>query len=368
MNPASRCWAQVDLDLIEKNYLSARRRLLPGSRLIAVVKGDAYGLGALPVARFLIGLGADLLAVATVSEALELSGRLDADVLVMGMASLDAPEAIRRGIILTAYSPDSALELSEAARQAGRECRVHLKINTGLNRLGFPPGDIAAIEAAARLPGLRVEGIFTHLGLHGEESDLKQLAAFDRVLTRVRPPLVHALDSIGMVRYPRRQYGGVRLGAWLYGVHPRDVAPQADPLVVSLFARVAQVFTVPQGQLIGYDDEHPLARQTRVATLACGYADGYPRLNGQGWVWIKGGRAAVLGPVCMDQMMVDVTEIPGVRPGDAAQLLGGPIGIDEYALWLWLNRNEAISRLSRRVPRLYLRGGQVSEVKEGIGQ
>lgn len=367
MNPTSRCWAQVNLDQIEKNYMSARRRLLPGKRLIPVLKGDGYGLGALSVARFLYGLGARLFAVATVPEALEIRARLDADVLVMGMASLDAEEAIGQGVVLTAYSPDSARALCQAARRAGRECRVHLKINTGLNRLGFDPGDIGAIQAAARLPGLRVEGIFTHLGLHDEESDQRQFAAFDRVLSQVDAPFAHALDSIGLVRYPGRQYGGVRLGAWLYGVHPKDVAPEEDPLAVSLFARVAQVFTAPAGALIGYDDHHPLARDTRVATLACGYGDGYPRLNGQGWVWLRGKPAKVLGLVCMDQMMVDVSQIPQAQAGDVAQLLGGPIGIDQYALWLGMNRNEALSRITRRVPRLYVRGGQVIETKEGIG-
>ena len=371
MDPTSRCWAQVDLDQIEKNYLSARRRLPPGCRVIPVLKGNAYGLGALPVARLLAGLGAQLLAVATVPEALEIKREVNAGVLVMGMASLDAQEAIRRDVILTAYSPESAWTLSQAADRAGRACRVHIKVNTGLNRLGFDCRDLEGIAAAAALPGLKVEGVFTHLGLHGPERDMAQLAAFERAAEGLAhqtgtPLLVHALDSIGLVRYPQQALGGVRLGAWLYGVHPKDVPPQEDPLALALFARVAQVFTAPAGALVGYDDGHPLERPTRIATLACGYGDGYPRLNGQGWVWLGGGRAPVLGPVCMDQMMVDVTGLGWVEPGDAAQLLGGPIGIDEYASWQGLNRNEALCRLTRRTPRLYLRGGKIIH-QEGMG-
>ncbi len=365
MEPTSRCWALVDLDQIERNYFSARRRLSPGCRIIPVLKGNAYGLGARPVARLLSALGAGLMAVATVPEALQLKAEIQADVLVMGMASLDAQEAIRRDVVLTAYSPESAQALSLAANRAGRVCRVHLKINTGLNRLGFDCRDLEAAAAAAALPGLQVEGIFTHLGLHGPERDMAQLAAFEKAVgqlsQRGSAPLVHALDSIGLVRYPRHQWGGVRLGAWLYGVHPKDVPPKEDPLALSLFARVAQVFTAPAGALVGYDDGHPLERAARIATLACGYGDGYPRLNGQGWVWLGGGRAPVLGPVCMDQMMVDITGLGRVEAGDVAQLLGGPIGIDEYAAWQGLNRNEALCRLTRRVPRLYRRGGETMD-------
>ena len=158
-----------------------------------------------------------------------------------------------------------------------------------------------------------------------------------------------------MVRYPERHMGAVRTGAWLYGVCPyRYEHPERCRPVVTLKARVAQLRTLPAGECVGYDDSHPLSHDARVATLSAGYVDGFPRFNGKGEVCIHGRRAPVLGLVCMDQMMVDVTGVPDAQEGDEAILLGGPITVDEYAATAAMNRNEALSRIGKRVPRVYL--------------
>ncbi len=369
----ARCWADVDLDALDENYLSARAMLSGGSRLIPVLKGNAYGIGACAAAKSLCEKGADIFAVATVSEALEILQGQTARVLVMG-APGDAllPAAIRAGMELTVYSLDEAHKISAAARGEGRAARVHFKLDTGMHRLGFDPDEAArAILEAARLPLIEPVGLFTHLALHTKEADALQFEGFDRVNLELRGAglrlAAHVLDSIGLVRYPGRQYDAVRVGAWLYGVCPaRYPFPERDKAVVSLKARITQLRSVEKGELIGYDDDHPLERSALVATISCGFADGYPRFIDKGEVEVLGARARVLGRVCMDQMMADVTGVPGVRTGDEVTLLGGGISLDEYAAWGELNRNEALCRVSRRVPRVYVRAGRVVDIEHSM--
>lgn len=176
--------------------------------------------------------------------------------------------------------------------------------------------------------------------------------------------MLHACDSIGMVRHPRWRFDAVRIGAWLYGVVPSRY-PNANGecrLPVRFMTRVVQVRPVAKGEYLGYDESHPLERDRLIATLAAGYADGYPRVNSTGEVCIRGRRAPIAGLLCMDQMTVDVTDIPGVRPGDEVTLLGDGITLEAYSAWTGAHRNEALTRIGRRVPRVYTRGGVVVEV------
>ena len=168
--------------------------------------------------------------------------------------------------------------------------------------------------------------------------------------------MAHMLDSIGITRYPRWQYDAVRVGAMLYGNTPNGYAqPERIQPVGRFCARITRVFMVKAGELIGYDDDHPLMRDTRVAVISAGYADGYPRVfSGKGEIEIRGRRARILGLICMDQMMADVTDIPETAPGDTATLLGGGVSLREYAQRGGLNRNECTAIITRRVPRIYL--------------
>ena len=192
---------------------------------------------------------------------------------------------------------------------------------------------------------------------------MAQFDALDAFLAALRRegidvPCVHALDSIGLVRYPERVMDAVRVGAWLYGVRPRGCPASESRPTMALKARVAQLHSVKKGMRVGYDDDHFLPRDSVIATLTCGYLDGVPRLNNEGFVEIRGKRAPVVGLVCMDQMMVDVTELPEVRENDEVTLLGGGISVDEYARWGRLNHNEALGRVGRRVTRVYALDGQ----------
>ena len=371
----SRCWAEVNLSQLVTNYRNALSHLSGNTQLICVLKADAYGLGAKQVARRLWQQGQRMFAVASYNEAAQIRRELpDSEVLVLGLCGgAQLIKAIDAGMLLTVFSEKYALEVIAAAKKAGKRARVHAKIETGLNRIGLTPETAADVIAMMNESGvIALEGLFTHLALRDRASDRRQLDRLtgvrDELIARgIRIPMVHALDSIGMVRYPQDHMDAVRTGAWLYGVYPRGYAhPEESRLAITVKARIAQLHRVAAGECLGYDESHPLTRDSVVATLSCGYIDGYPRLNSCGEVEICGRRAPVVGLVCMDQMMVDVTDIPEAKEGDEAVLIGGSIGVEEYAEWGELNRNESLARTGRRVPRVYIEDGNVVEVTEAM--
>lgn len=358
-----RCWAEINLSNLITNYRRAVEKLVPPARLVCVLKANAYGTGARVVSRELYAAGARFFAVACVSEAMEIRAELpDADILVLGLAGEEeAAAAIQNNIILTLYSEKSWKCYSAAAERINRPARVHVKVDTGLHRLGFDIGDKDIIRAAAQDGNIKIEGLYSHLALRTPETDDMQFRLFDEFdacLSEAakEPYLRHICDSIGMVRYPMKHMDAVRTGAWLYGVCPsRYPHPEEDLPTVRFCCRVSDVRRVAAGECIGYDEDHPLAKDAVVATLSAGYVDGFPRLNNTGSVVIRGRRAPVLGLVCMDQMMVDVTDIPGVTEGDEVTLLGDGLTVNEYADIAHLNRNEALCRLGRRVPKIYIK-------------
>ena len=367
---SARCWVEIDLDVIESNYATARQLCGDAVRVIPVLKANAYGLGAQRVSRLLAERGATLFAVADLDEALEIRRACGMDALVMGMVPrAQMARCVEAGVIATAYSVDMARALDAAAASLGLPARAHIKVDTGLHRLGLD-ADTALEEALEimGLPNLRVEGLFTHLALRGREEDDRQIARLRAVAAGLRAAgqefgLLHAGDSIGMVRYPEYRFDAVRTGAWLYGVVPyRCPCPELCRFPVRFMTRVVQVRRVAAGECLGYDDDHPLARDSRIATLSAGYADGYPRVNSVGEVVVRGRRAPIAGLACMDQMTVDVTDVPEARAGDAVTLLGDGISVTECAGWTHSNRNELLTRFGRRVPRVYLRGGRVVEI------
>ena len=369
----SRCWAEVDLTQLVTNYHNALTHLKGKAQLICVLKADAYGLGAPMVAKRLWQEGQRMFAVASYNEAVQIRRVLpEAEVLVLGLCGeAQLVHAIEEGLLLTVFSQRYAQQVAAAARKAGKPARVHVKLETGLNRIGLDPK--TAADAVHRMQDsgvIRLEGLFTHLALRDQESDRRQISLLtgcrDALAARgIDVPMVHALDSIGMVRYPEDHMDAVRTGAWLYGVYPRGYAhPEESRLTLTVKTRIAQLHAVSAGECLGYDESHPLMRDSVIATLSAGYIDGYPRQNSKGEVEICGKRAPVVGLVCMDQMMVDVTDIPEAKEGDEVILFGGGIGVDEYAGWANLNRNESLARTGRRVPRVYMENGQVIDVIE----
>ncbi len=369
----SRCWAEVDLSQLVRNYQNALAHLAGKTQLICVLKADAYGLGAPMVAKRLAKEGQRLFAVASYNEATQIRRAVPgSEVLILGLCGENQLErAIEAGMLLTVFSEKYAQQMIVAAKRVGKTARVHVKLETGLNRIGLDPKTAAdAVMAMQESDVMALEGLFTHLALRDRESDRRQLdlliACREALAARgIHIPIVHALDSIGMVRYPEDHMDAVRTGAWLYGVYPRGYAhPEESKLTLTVKTRIAQLHAVKAGECLGYDETHPLTRDSVIATLSAGYIDGYPRQNSRGEVEICGKRAPVVGLVCMDQMMVDVTDIPQAQEGGEVILLGGSIGVDEYAAWANLNRNESLARTGRRVPRVYIEEGRVVSIVE----
>ncbi len=361
----SRCWLEVDLDVICANYRSACDMLAGNAQVIPVLKANAYGMNAVVIAESLKKEGAGLFAVATTDEAEQLLDAVSGiEVLPMGLAGEGVMERlIARGMPLTLYSEKQGRRIAEAAQRVGKPARVHVKVDTGLHRIGLEPDSAAEFVAGLCAEGwIRPVGLYTHLAIHTAEMDRiqveKLLYVRDGLARRgMDVPLTHAVDSIGMSRYPSACFDAARVGAWLYGVKPgKDFDQCRCP--ARFRARVSQVRKVAAGELIGYDDDHPLTRDSVIATVSAGYVDGTPRL-GENWqAEVRGMRANVIELACMDQLMLDVTDIPGIEEGDIVTFVGGLISVEEYARMGRLNRNEAWARIGRRVPRIFFENGK----------
>ncbi|HWP67923.1 MAG TPA: alanine racemase [Rectinemataceae bacterium] len=360
----------VDLDIIRSNFRDLRTIVGREVKIAAVLKADAYGHGAVMVAQTLLEEGADMLAVATLSEAIELRLRFpEAKIFVMGHTPDEfADIAAKYRITPTVFDISNARAFSDAARAKGCVLPVQIKLDTGMNRLGIKPYEnpVDVIETISTLSGLEIAGIFTHLALRDRESDLAQCALYREILTAcgnlgIKTGLRHVCDSIGAVRYPEFRFDMVRIGAAFFGVRPYRMGPEYDafpfPQAGTLVTRIARVRRLREGEMVSYDDSWKApAGGTLIATLPIGYADGYPRRFGnKAAVVVRGQRAPVVGLVCMDQTMVDVGKIAGVSEGDEVVLLGGGvISLNEAAEWGSTNRNEILCGIGRRVPRVYI--------------
>ncbi len=359
-----RAWMEVDEDALLYNYRLAKSLCEDKTVFMCVVKANAYGLGLSRTVETLRGAGAEWFAVAAPEEAYVVrKAAPNAHILLLGPAGEgELPYLIDQGVSLTVGSFTDAERASRAAEKAGKRALVHIKLDTGLHRLGFT--NVKEALKIKNLPGLYFEGIYSHLALRSREQSMEQERLFTAMANEIEAGALHArlrhlVDSIGLTRYPQWQMDAVRVGAFLYGNVPVKWERFSEgKSVVQFKARVTRVAWVKAGEGVGYDDT-PLTRDTRVATLSAGYIDGYPRsLSQKGFVSLHGKKAPVLGLVCMDQMMIDVTEIPETQVGDAVTLLGGEIDLREYAQWGNLNRNECMGVIGRRVPRVYFRNGK----------
>jgi len=359
-------WLRIDLDAIVANV--RRLRELAGVPLITVLKADGYGHGAVRVARAALGAGAAALAVATIGEgrALRESG-VGAPVLVLGYTPpWQAAEAARLDLDCTIFDDDAARAMAEAARSLGRQARVHVKVDTGMARLGLRPDEAGPFLARLRgLAGLDVAGIYTHFA----GADLPDLASAEAQLARflalldglaaagLRPPLAHAANSAAALRLPAARLDMVRPGIACYGLAPGPAAPLPPGFrpALSFHSEVAQVKAHPAGTPISYGAAFITARPSRIATIPAGYADGVRRSPPWRELLVRGRRAPVVGRIAMDYVMVDVTNIPEVKRGDAVVLIGAQgaerIAADEVAGWLGTISYEVLTGILPRVPR-----------------
>lgn len=372
-------WVEIDLSAIGHNVGRVVELVGPGVDVLAVVKDDAYGHGAFRVAQAALDHGATWLGVASPNEGISLrrSG-IREPILVLGWTPpWQAENTVGNDLVATVFAIEGAAALSQAAGHLGRTACVHIKVDTGMGRLGLLPHEVLPfLRHASSLPAMQVDGIFTHMA-SADDADLsytrRQLGRFGEVLSALRgegllPPHVHAANSACIFRLPESHRNLVRLGLAMYGLDPSPHAACPTGFVPALAfkCRVTQVRDLPRGSYVGYGCTFRTRRASRVAVLPVGYAHGFRRGPANwGWVLVNGERAPIVGQVCMDQSMIDVTDIcsggaGGVQPGDVAVLIGAQgkdcITADEVANRLGTINYEVLTQISARLPRVFVPG------------
>lgn len=372
MHPGTdRAWMEIDLDVIESNYRALAAQMSP-SGIMAVVKADGYGLGALPLSKALEKAGCRQFAVACMEEAVELrQGGVTAPILLLGPCPQDfVRQAAESDIMLPVVNLSQGEKYSQEARRAGVTLRVHIKTDVGLSRFGLPLYDrqsaLRDAEAIFQLPGLHVEGVFTQYTVadppSGDPFNRAQIALFEDFCRELRQKghrfSMHSAASDFATMYPESRGDFVRIAALLLGLS--DQSPQPS---VSLRARVYQIKDLPAAFPVGYGPTYHTLRPTRLAVVPLGYADGLSRRFQKPLrLMVHGQWAPVIGKICMDYLMLDITDIPGVEEGDVVTLFGQDGGLSLQAYELAADMpgtvGEVTSIIPSRVPRLYIRGGQ----------
>jgi len=372
-------WAEIDLDAIAHNASVLKARAGARAELMVTVKANAYGHGAVPVSRAALEGGATRLAVHRVEEGIQLRrAGITAPILVMGYTlPAQSEQVVRWDMTPTVNSQPQAEALSQAATAQGKRLPVHVKVDTGMGRYGLLPGEVVDFwRYLARLPGLLLEGLYTHYAL-ADSADKTftryQFETFMEVVGRLeaagfRVPLKHVSNSAATLDLPEMALDMVRCGIALYGLRPSDEVEPAVPLrpALTLKSRVARVRTLPAGSGISYGHTYVTSQPTRVALVPVGYGDGYHRiLSNRGAVLIRGRRAPIVGRVCMDQFVVNVEHIPDVQLHDEVVLIGQQgkerITAEEVARWAGTINYEVTTSLLPRVTRVYLKGGREIE-------
>ncbi len=375
-----RLWAEIDVGALRHNFFEVRRSVKPSARICCVVKADAYGHGALELAKIYSQLGADMLAVSNLSEAIELRlGGIKLPVMILGYVPAEAVfELSKYGIEVCIYSLGHAREISSRACALGVSVKAHIKIDTGMGRIGFvcrnnaeAPLSLCEAEAACRLSGIDYVGIFTHFaiadgGESGEAYTRLQFSNFMRAVSYLEArgihfKIKHCANSAAIFDYPEYAIDMVRAGIVLYGAQPSDKLKNPPRLrqTLTLKSVIANIKTVNRGESVGYGREFTAAREMRVATVPIGYADGLLRRHGKAYIFTVGGKGAPLvGRICMDQTMLDITEIEDVNVGDEVVIFGNGaiLCAADMARICETIEHEIFCSVSRRVPRAYIDG------------
>lgn len=365
-------WAEINLDAIAHNVRLAKSNLLPDTKLCAVVKADAYGHGAIRIAQEAEKAGADFFAVALLQEAVNLrEAGIEKPILALGSMSTQpgvADFAIRYDISQTVFDAERLMLLNEAALKQGKKAKIHIAVDTGMHRIGVQVKDAGLFaHKASLLPGISIEGVFSHFAT--ADADDKEYAAeqFRRFKEAVADierrgihiPVKHVANSAAISELTEYQMDMVRQGITLYGLHPAhmiDCYSDFRP-AMQVKAQVGFVKTLPIGCSIGYGRTFTTKKFSTIATVPIGYADGVSRmLSNKGYMIIKGRPAPIVGRVCMDQVMLDVTDIPDVKVGDEVIVFGGEeLPFEKVAEWAETICYEIVCAVSPRVPRVYVR-------------
>ena len=376
-----RTYADIDLDAIRGNILAMQKGLAKDTKTCAVIKADGYGHGAVELAENLKDI-VDFFAVACMEEALELrDSGVTLPILILAYTHPGSFEdAIREDIRLTVYDLESAQKLSRAARKLNKSAKIHIKINTGMNRIGLKPTEESkdVIQKISRLKGIEIEGIFTHLHSADEKdrtSAEEQVRIFRRFTDDLKEmgiliPICHCANSAATILMKEACFDMVRMGISLYGLYPSDYVTKLKLSPgLSWYGHVTMIKEIGKGDTVGYGATFTAKQKMTIATIAVGYADGYLRnLSNKGYVLIKGQKAKILGRVCMDQIMVDISRIKDVKMDEEVVLIGRSgnkvITMEELAALGGTINYEFACGISRRVTRRYIRKGKVVSIRE----
>lgn len=362
--------AEINLDAIANNVRFAKKNLKPGVKLCAVVKANGYGHGAVRVALESLKAGAEFLAVAIAAEGVELrEAGIDAPILVLGpMMPQVADIVVKYDLAHAVFDEERLYALNEAALRQNKKAKIHIKIDTGMRRIGVQPKEAGKFaKLAASLPGIEIEGTFSHFSTaDGESKDYSalQFANFMEAISLIeaegiRIPIRHIANSAAITELPQYQLDMVRQGISLYGLLPGRPLECYNELRQAMCVKsvVAHIKTLPAGESVGYGRTFTTPRECIIATVPLGYADGVDRhLSNRGHMLVHGQKAPIAGRVCMDQLMLDVTDIPDVKVGDEVIVLGHPdVSTELVAEWAETITHEITCGISPRVPREYVR-------------
>ncbi|HPU63875.1 MAG TPA: alanine racemase [Mobilitalea sp.] len=369
-----RAQVNINLDAIRSNINEIRRHLKKDTKLMVIVKADAYGHGAVAVSKALENGLADAFGVAIIEEAVELrKAGITKPILILGFTPKEQFDlVVSYDVIQTVYQYEMAQELSKEAIKQGKTAKIHIKVDTGMSRLGFSDSQesITEIKKISTLKGLYIEGIFSHFA-NADEKDkssvndqIRRFNDFYRQLENegIHIPIRHMANSAGVIEFPNAQYEMVRCGIVTYGLYPSEYVNHSFANLIpamELKSHVVYIKEVPPGTGISYGSTYITKRKTKVATIPVGYADGYSRnLSNVGKVIIRGKYAPIIGRICMDYFMVDVTDIEDVTQGDTVTLLGkdGDCVISAKTLALWSHSfpYEMVCTVGKRIPRVFL--------------
>lgn len=377
-----RTWAEVDLDAIAHNIKEIRKITNPNAKIMAVVKADAYGHGFLEVAKTLLENGADRLAVAVLQEGKQLRSRgVTVPILILGASGEEAVEdLINFDITPSVFTYEFAKVLSYEAERKEKVTKIHIKIDTGMSRIGFLAGEdneeiVDEIIKISKLPYIEIEGIFSHFATSDEYDKsytLLQYGRFMDVCNRLEEkgltiPIKHICNSAGIMMYPEMHLDMVRPGVILYGMYPSDEVDKSRLDLIpamTLKSTITHIKEVEPGRGVSYGKEYITDKKTKIATVPIGYADGYLRkLAKHGKMIVDGVKVPIIGRICMDQCMIDVTNVHNIDKGDEVIIFGREgVTVDDLAEWLETINYEVSCVIGKRIPRIYTKDGKAVKV------
>ena len=375
--------AEINLDAIHENVANAKALTKPGTQLMAIIKADAYGHGAVMVAHTLEDV-ADAYGVAILEEGIELrQSGINKPILILGYTPAPLyPAMIKYDIATAVFEYDMAKKMSDTAEKMGKKAKVHIKLDTGMSRIGFKQDEesLEAIKKISKLPGIEIEGCFTHFATIDEKDKTKAMKQFERYMDFVKKiedagikiPVKHVSNSAGIIEKPEVNLDMVRDGICVYGMYPSEEVDKTKLKLtpaMEIKSYVSFVKTLEAGVEIGYGGTYTTTKETVVATIPVGYADGYSRaLSNRGRVLIKGKSFPIIGRICMDQFMIDISSKPDIKQGDEVTLVGRDgdeyISIEEVADMSYSFNYEFVCDIGKRIPRVYYKDGKVVATKD----